>query len=54
MPKVDQKDRPNLVRPVSVDREVSALARLWNRSHPASRSEFLTMAKDAKGDLIEP
>lgn len=36
------------------DREVSALARLWNRSDPDSRQEFLDMANESDGGIIDP
>jgi hypothetical protein len=40
--------------PFDKDREVTALARLWNRSDRESRLEFLEMVQDINGELIEP
>jgi hypothetical protein len=37
-----------------LDREVTSLARLWNRSDRQSRLEFLEMANDSDGGLIDP
>lgn len=36
------------------DREFVALARCWNRCDRQSRLDFLEMAQDSNGDLIEP
>lgn len=36
------------------DRQVTALARLWNRSDRECRLEFLEMANDSEGEIIEP
>lgn len=35
------------------DREVTSMARLWNRSSREGRSEFLEIAKEAEGGLID-
>lgn len=37
-----------------IDREVTALSRLWNRCEPDSRREFLELASEAAGGLVEP
>lgn len=49
-------EMPRQPRPTSeqLDREVTSLARLWNRSHKESRLDFMEMASEAKGGLIEP
>ena len=35
------------------DRELLTLARVWNRSDRGSRLEFLDMAKEAAGGIID-
>lgn len=35
------------------DREVTALSRHWNRCEPESRLDFLEMAIEAKGGIID-
>ena len=37
-----------------IDREVTALCRHWNRCEPDSRADFLEMAIEADGGIIEP
>ncbi len=37
-----------------VDRQVNALIHYWNRSHPDARNEFLAVAEEADGGLLEP
>lgn len=48
------KTTPRRITEEVKDSEVATLARVWNRSHPASRQEFLDMAKESKGGLIDP
>lgn len=35
------------------DREVTSMSRLWNRSSREGRAEFLEIAKEAEGGLID-
>lgn len=36
------------------DRELLALARVWNRSDRETRLEFLEIANEAEGGIIDP
>ena len=52
-PGFDYAFTPRILPDDLVDREVTALARLWNRCEPDSRLEFLEFASEAAGGLVE-
>lgn len=50
----DYEPAPRSIPFDAIDREVLALARLWNRSEHESRAEFLEMARESGGGIIDP